>query len=179
MEIPQCKEAPFRTHGGQNPKPLTCPKPAAQTRIMSQSRKFSKGANQLRNVNKPAAIPVPTGFKTEKLLSMIKSSPLFIVGMYICWQFRRQNVSQLTLSISVVGRLCALDPLMQSIMELDSSFPHPLTPHIYLFWRIPHVFVRSLFVPTPILLRSSLFMPRVLLKIPLKMRPVKSIFGTN
>ena len=63
--ISACKDTSLRTHGGHNPNPLMRPKPAAQKRLASQSRRFSQGYNQLRFVNKPAAVPVPTGFQLQ------------------------------------------------------------------------------------------------------------------
>ena len=60
-----CKDASLRTHGAQNTNPLICPKPAVQKRLISQSRSFSHGYNQLRNVNNSIAVPVPTGFTTS------------------------------------------------------------------------------------------------------------------
>ena len=60
-----CKDASLRTHGGQKPNPLICPKPAVYKRLLSQSRIFTHGYNQLCNVNKSVAIPVPTGFQLQ------------------------------------------------------------------------------------------------------------------
>ena len=61
----RCKDSSLRTHGDQNPNPLICPKPAAQRRLLSQSRNFPQGYNQLRQVQKPVAVPVPTGFSLQ------------------------------------------------------------------------------------------------------------------
>ena len=61
----RCKDSSLRTHGDQNPSPLICPKPAAQRRLCSQSRSFSQGYNQLRHVDKPVAVPAPTGFSLQ------------------------------------------------------------------------------------------------------------------
>ena len=61
----RCKDSFLRTHGDQNPNPLICPKPAAQHRLCSQSRSFSHGYNELRQVEKPVAVPVPTGFPLQ------------------------------------------------------------------------------------------------------------------
>ena len=60
-----CKDSSLRTHGDQNPKPLTCPKPAALDRLSSQTRSVSHGYNQLRFVQKTGSVPVPTGFSLQ------------------------------------------------------------------------------------------------------------------
>ena len=60
----RCKDSSL-THRDQDPNPLICPKPAAQYRLCSQSRSYSQGYNQLRHVNKPVAVPVPTGFSLQ------------------------------------------------------------------------------------------------------------------
>ena len=56
------KDSTLRTHGDQNPKPLTCPKSTAQIRLQSQASSFANNANQLRNSCKSVAAPLPTGF---------------------------------------------------------------------------------------------------------------------
>ena len=56
------KDSTLRTHGDQNPKPLVCPTPTAQYRLHSQSKKFSKGPNQLRQSDKSTSVSLPTGF---------------------------------------------------------------------------------------------------------------------
>ena len=56
------KDSMLRTHGDQNPKPLVCPTPTAQYRLHSQSKKFSKGPNQLRQSDKSTSVSQPTGF---------------------------------------------------------------------------------------------------------------------
>ena len=56
------KDSTLRTHGDQNPKPLTCPKSTAQIRLQSQASSFGNRANQLRNSCKDIAAPFPTGF---------------------------------------------------------------------------------------------------------------------
>ena len=45
--------------------PLICPKPAALGRLLSQSRSFPQGYNQLRYSDKPHSVPVPTGFSLQ------------------------------------------------------------------------------------------------------------------
>ena len=61
----RCKDSSLRTHGDQNPTPLICPKPTAQSRLLSQSRSYSQGYNQLRHVEKPIAVPIPAGFSLQ------------------------------------------------------------------------------------------------------------------
>ena len=56
------KDSTLRTHGDQNPKPLTCPKSTAQIRLQSQASSVANNANQLRNSCKSVAAPLPTGF---------------------------------------------------------------------------------------------------------------------
>ena len=56
------KDSTLRTHGGQNPKPLVCPKPAVENRLRSQSKMFADRANRLRSSDKRVALPVVTGF---------------------------------------------------------------------------------------------------------------------
>ena len=93
----RCKDSSLRTHGDQNPNPLICPKPAAQHRFISQSRRFPQGYNQLRHVEKPAAVPVPTGFplqlatwnveglretaKYDQILSFLTSKQLHLLAV--------------------------------------------------------------------------------------------------
>ena len=60
-----CKDAYLRTRGGQNPNPLICPKPAACKRLISQSRSFPQGYNQLRYSQKSVSVPLPTGFQLQ------------------------------------------------------------------------------------------------------------------
>ncbi len=91
------KDSTLRTHGDQNPKPLTCPKPATQLRLQANIRSFSKGFNQLRCSDKHVSLPLPTGFslclatwnveglrevaKYDQILSLMSSKQVHLLAV--------------------------------------------------------------------------------------------------